>query len=349
MRHYRRLGHELTTISMRGLPKLMWGELRLSFFFLRWPSIRRELPSYDCVHLHGPAPTFSDLFLLLLRATVSRKSSPKVVYTHHFELDLPGLRLACRLYNRVHARIVRLADSVVVTTRAYERLLLERDHLDATVIPWGADHRACRPRRREEGRFDILAVAQLRPYKGLGVLLEAFARVPEAHLHVVGDGRRRRRLEALAARLELNRVRFHGNLSDSELCGLLATSRVIVLPSISMMEAFGLSLLEGMTMGCVPVASDLPGIAEVVGDAGRLVPPGDADALAEALRCLRQDRVLWERLSLRARLRAASFRWEGTAGEYVALFERLLKEGPGPARLPRPEPGESLKGPRFQA
>ena len=61
-----------------------------------------------------------------------------------------------------------------------------------------------------------------------------------------------------------------------------------------------MSLLEGMITGCVPVASALPGVAEVVGDAGKLVPPGDADALALALRQLRQDRALWNQLSVRA-------------------------------------------------
>jgi glycosyltransferase involved in cell wall biosynthesis len=323
IQHYRAHGHEVSTIDMRSLPNLIWGELRLSFLALRWPSIRRELSRIDCVHLHGPAPTFSDVFLLLLRFTLSRKRRPRLIYTHHFELDLPRVRTLCRLYNRVHARLLRFADAVVVTTRDYERLLIDRGQARPAVIPWGADHLSCGSRRREESRFDILTVAQLRPYKGLEVLLQAFGRVPEAHLHIVGDGHRRRRYEALAARLGLARIRFHGELSDSELCGLFASSHVIVLPSVSMMEAFGLSLLEGMRIGCVPVASNLPGVAEVVGDAGKLVPPGDVDALAAALRDLQQDRALLARLSVRAQRRAASFRWAETAEKYLALLERV--------------------------
>jgi rhamnosyl/mannosyltransferase len=321
LEHYRRSGHELWTLDMRSLPKLMWGEIRVSFFFVHWPSIRRRLLAVDCVHLHGPAPTFSDLFLLLLRCTMSGKSRPKVIYTHHFEVDLPGLRFLCRLYNRMHSRILRLADAVVVTTNDYERLLMDRGQPRPAVIPWGADHVSHGSCRREEGRFDILTVAQHRPYKGLEVLLSAFGRIPGAYLHVVGDGHRRHRYEELASRLGLARVRFHGELSDSELCRVFASSHVIVLPSISRMEAFGLSLLEGMRLGCVPVASNLPGVAEVVGDAGKLVPPGDADRLAEALRGLQQDRTLLARLSARAQRRAASFRWAETAEKYLTLIE----------------------------
>jgi len=326
--HYRRMGHEIATITMRSLPKLMWGELRLSFFFLRWPSIRSQLVEYDCVHIHGPAPTFSEAFLLLIRLTMTRETRPKVVYTHHFELDLPGLRILCRLYNRLHRRILRLADAVVVTTKAYERLLLDRGHRRVVVIPWGADHLSYPAVDRESGRFDILAVAQLRSYKGIDVLLRAFQQVPEARLHIVGEGHRRKRYEALAARLELQSVRFHGGLSDGELCALFAASHVVVLSSVSMMEAFGMSLLEGMRVGSVPVASDLPGIAEVVGDAGILVAAGAANGLAEALRGLRQDRALWDRLSARARKRAATFRWEETALSYATLLEHLLENEP---------------------
>jgi glycosyltransferase involved in cell wall biosynthesis len=321
--HYRGAGHEVSTMEMRSLPNLIWGEIRLSFFFFRWPSIRRELSKVDCVHLHGPAPTFSDLFLLLLRFTVPRERRPKVIYTQHFELDLPGMRLACRLYNRIHSWILRFADAVVVTTHDYQRLLIERGHPETVVIPLGADHFSYRSGGREEGRFDILTVAQLRPYKGVEVLLEAFGQVPEGHLHIVGDGHRRRSYEAQAVRLGLARVCFHGELSDSELSRVFASSHVIVLPSISMMEAFGLSLLEGMRIGCVPVASNLPGVAEVVGDAGILVPPGDAKGLAEALCGLQRDRALLARLSHRARRRADSFRWAETGEKYLALIERV--------------------------
>jgi glycosyltransferase involved in cell wall biosynthesis len=323
---YRRKGHEADAIVMRRLPRLVWREIRLSFFFLRWPSILKVLRNYDCLHIHGPAPTFSDLALLLLRVTTARSARPKVVYTHHFELDIPGFRLPCRLYNRLHGRLLSLADSVVVTSRAYQRLLLARGLADVQVIPWGADHRSYPARRRIESRFDILTVAQLRPYKGIEVLLRAFQRVPDADLHVVGDGHRRKRYEALAARLGSSRVHFHGQLSDVDLDALFSTSHVIVLSSVSMMEAFGISLLEGMMAGCVPVASNLPGVADVVEDAGILVPQGDPDALAEALLRLRRDRALLDRLSLRAIQRAGSHRWRESAERYVELFERLTKD-----------------------
>jgi glycosyltransferase involved in cell wall biosynthesis len=321
--HYRQMGHDVDSLTMRSLPKLVRGELRLSFFFLQWPSIRRRLATYDCVHLNGPAPTFSELFLLLVRITMTERTRPLVVYTHHFELDLPGLGPLCKVYNHLHSRILRLADRVVVTTRAYEQLLLERGHRNVSVIPWGADHRSYPSTPDKHGGFDVLTVGQARSYKGVDVILRAFQQVSGGRLHIVGDGPRRKKHEAIAARLELSSVRFHGELSDVELSRLFATSHVIVLPSITMMEAFGLVLVEGMMAGCVPVASNLPGIAEVIGDAGLLVRPGDAEQLAAALCRLRGDPDLRSNLSERARRRAGSFLWRETSGSYQALLEQL--------------------------
>jgi rhamnosyl/mannosyltransferase len=324
--HYRDMGHEVDTITMRSLPKLLWGELRLSFFFLRWPSIRRKLATYDFVHVNGPAPTFSELFLLLMRLTMPERTRPIVIYTHHFELDLPGMGLLCSLYNRLHSRILRLADGVVVTTGAYERLLLERGHRKLSVIPWGADHRSYPASPSRKPGFDVLAVGQARPYKGVDVLLRAFRNVPGARLHIVGDGHLREKHEALAARLKLTGVRFHGELSDAGLSQLFAASHVVVLASTSTMEAFGLVLLEGMMAGCVPVASNLPGVAEVVADAGLLVPPGDPEQLAAALCRLQQDKDLQESLSDRARRRANCFRWRDTSESYQAFLQELSEE-----------------------
>jgi glycosyltransferase involved in cell wall biosynthesis len=81
-------------------------------------------------------------------------------------------------------------------------------------------------------------------------------------------------------------------------------------------------LLDGMSAGCVPVASDWPGVSDVAGPTGMLVPPGDPVALREALRTLAQDPVQLERLRVASLQRAKTLTWE----RCVTAYERVMRE-----------------------
>lgn len=96
------------------------------------------------------------------------------------------------------------------------------------------------------------------------------------------------------------------------------------------MEAFGLALIEGMAAGCVPVASDLPGVRDVVRPVGFSFPAGDVGALAAILEKLRDDPDLVRQIACRARSRAAQFSRESMVSAYEHLFLRLAA-----TRLPR--------------
>ena len=95
---------------------------------------------------------------------------------------------------------------------------------------------------------------------------------------------------------------------------------MVVLPSVTHAEAFGLVLLEGMAAGCVPVASDLPGVRDVAGPTGLVVPPGDPDALRTALRGLACGGARLEQLQDASWLAAQTLTWE----RCVASYEQVL-------------------------
>jgi phosphatidylinositol alpha-mannosyltransferase len=130
----------------------------------------------------------------------------------------------------------------------------------------------------------ILFVGRHERRKGLGVLLDAFARVaetePTATLWVVGQGPE---TDALRARTPPgSRVRWLGRVDDDELASRLAGAHVFCAPSLGG-ESFGVVLLEAMAARTAVVASDIPGYAYVTGGHARLVAPGDAGALAASL------------------------------------------------------------------
>lgn len=129
----------------------------------------------------------------------------------------------------------------------------------------------------------IGAVSRIRHEKGIDVLLDAFVAVSGARLLIVGDGPDRAALEKRAT----PNVEWAGQQPWERAIALMKGMEIVVVPS--RFEGFGLTAAEAMAAGRAVVASDVDGLREVVGDAGVLVPAGDAAALAAALKRLLED------------------------------------------------------------
>jgi glycosyltransferase involved in cell wall biosynthesis len=180
-------------------------------------------------------------------------------------------------------------------------------------------------------------LGRLKRYKGVDLVLRAFARVahPDARLEVAGAGDHRPALERLAGELALGeRVRFLGRISEAEKLDLLR--RAWALAFASPKEGWGITNLEAAACGTPVVASDSPGIRESVrpGTTGFLVPHGDVGAMAERMNALAGDRALVERLGTAGVRFAAAFTWERAAADTEAHLAAVCAgDAPGrPAR-----------------
>jgi glycosyltransferase involved in cell wall biosynthesis len=165
----------------------------------------------------------------------------------------------------------------------------------------------------------IVSVGRLSPEKGHDVLLRAFARLPrtlDARLVIAGDGPGRSGLEALAQSLAIApRVRFAGFVPDPG--SLLARAALFV--SASRFEGLGNAMVEALAWGVPVVSTDAPyGPREILagGALGRLVPVGDAAALADAIEASLQQSHDPEPL----RRRALDFTVERAAHAFRALL-----------------------------
>jgi glycosyltransferase involved in cell wall biosynthesis len=178
-----------------------------------------------------------------------------------------------------------------------------------------------------EGVPLVLTPARLDEQKGHDVLFRAAAEVPEARFVLAGEGPLRARLEAEVARLGLaERVLFLGRRDD--IPQLLAACDVFALPSLY--EGSSLAVLEAMAARRAVVSSAIGGTAELIADGenGLLVPPGDATALATALRRVLTDPSLREEFALKAYSRAeAQFSRETMGRRVEAIYEELLGNG----------------------
>ncbi|HVA22184.1 MAG TPA: glycosyltransferase [Candidatus Micrarchaeia archaeon] len=331
------LGHTVDLYTVGDAGRVQFGEVRLTGAVRQWRGLRRRLADYELLHLHGPAPTFSEVVLAIWRS-LPRAARPALVYTHHCPIDLGRARPLCAVYNGAHRSLIRGADHVVVSTESYRAIMSRGGVAPISVIPFGgAALAAPEPRDRAE-RFTVAFVGQLRPYKGVHVLLEAANLLPDVVFEIAGAGPSERGLRAQAHRLRLRNVRWMGAVSNHEREAMLRRAHVIALPSTTRAEAFGIVLVEGMRLGAVPVASSLPGVSDVVGDRGLLCRPRDPLSLVQAICYLRDDPRTWSGLSERAQQGAAAFTWHESAFAYNrvyhdALLGRQLSRGARPDRL----------------
>jgi glycosyltransferase involved in cell wall biosynthesis len=128
----------------------------------------------------------------------------------------------------------------------------------------------------------------------------------------------------LVKKLNLNgMVRFTGRLTREELAQHYAAARIAVVPSLY--EGFGLPAAEAMACGTPVIATTGGALPEVVGDAGMLVPPADADALAAAIKQLLNDQRAQQRMSEAGKKRVKQqFNWEQAAGRTLDVYREVL-------------------------
>jgi glycosyltransferase involved in cell wall biosynthesis len=186
----RRRGFQVDILSLPDIPRIEFGEIRLSSMPLKLNSLKERLSDYDLVHLHGPVPTFSDSFLLGgLRGMGSKR--PNLVYTHHspIELTSPAIRPFLSIYNYLQERWSNLADHVVASTPSYgQRLSRYVPAEKLSVVPWGVDFNKFYAPVEKNHPFTVLYLGQIRPYKGLPVFLKAADHLAATRFWVIGDG-----------------------------------------------------------------------------------------------------------------------------------------------------------------
>jgi glycosyltransferase involved in cell wall biosynthesis len=212
-----------------------------------------------------------------------------------------AVQAACE---RAHVRRADLA----ITTSSYAAARISELYAPARaprVVPECIDLDAWRelfrlhPASPDPARFTVLSVCRFYPRKRLELLLEAAARLPGIGLRIVGRGPEEGRLRRLARALNLgDRVRWLGDVSQTELAGEYQRADIFCLPSVQ--EGFGIVFLEAMAAGKPIVAARAAAVPEVVSD-GLLVEPESAVALIAAIERLRADEALRRDLAARGR------------------------------------------------
>ncbi|MBL0161926.1 MAG: glycosyltransferase [Bryobacterales bacterium] len=290
------------------------------------PTMALELrrTNADIVHLHFPNPAAAVAVL------ASGYRGPLVV-TH--QSDIVGKERLRRLTDPFVAEVMERASVVIATSRRYALSSAElRPYLrKCRVVPLGIPVPptflpAGGAGNESDAPPSVLAVGRLVPYKGFEFLIRAMVHV-DARLTIVGTGPLHARLQSLIDSNRLtDRVRLLGYVED--LAPLYRAADVVVMPSITRAEAFGLVQLEAMSYGKPVINTDLDsGVPEVSlhGETGLTVPPSDVRALSDAISLLLQDHHLRGRLGAAAAVRfRAEFVAERMAARTAGIYREVL-------------------------
>lgn len=195
---------------------------------------------------------------------------------------------------------------------------------EITVVPLAVDTPAvdAPPPKRRTG--SLIAIGRLTPSKRYDHAIEALRELvrshPEARLRLIGGGRDQERLVAHARSLEvLDRVEFHGRVSEEEKLRLLDDSDVLVGTSVR--EGWGLTVTEAAARATPSVVYDIPGFRDAVLDrrTGLVVPPSP-HALAAGVAQLVDDEELYDRLRTEAWTRTKAMTHDMTADAFEAVL-----------------------------
>jgi rhamnosyl/mannosyltransferase len=250
------------------------------------------------------------------------------------------------IYRPLLWRVLRRADRILATSPNYidTSPFISVFREKCRVVPLGvdvdqfahADARRVSNLRATllKGRAEhiLLGVGRLRYYKGFDTLIRALPALPSAQIVIVGSGPMESEWRSLAAALNLgDRVTFAGEVSDRDLVAYYHAADLFALPANARAEAFGTVLIEAMAAGLACVTTEVgSGTSWVVQDGvnGRVVPPGDVDALASAIGELLNDADRRRQMG-----RAATERARGEFDQRVMLdrvftvYEELINAG----------------------
>ena len=285
------------------------------------------LKKYDLVHVH----LFPAQYWVVLAKLLSF-SETKLIFTEH---NTTNRRLENPIFRFIDKWIYQFYAGIISITSEIKALLLKHTALPEvrfTVIENGVNLSAIQnvtalPKPDlssliHESDKVIIQIAAFREQKDQKTLIRAMQLLPDfCKLILVGVGPVKIECENLVTELGLqNRVVFLGSRMDVP--ALLKTADMVVLSS--KYEGLSLSSIEGMASGKPFIASEVPGLSEVVKGAGILFPQGDADQLAKEIIHLCTDPAHYRTVAEACQQRAAAYDISKMVDKHIALYHSLI-------------------------
>ncbi len=340
------MGHEVIVLCA-AVPKSNPEEVLNGLHIHRFPALdlpyvpfmfalQRRIAQFnaDVIHSHYPPPFIS---------YGAVKGLPQIphVLTYHCDLEIldhiANLRIPSvfknsiqRVNNHLYTKpILDKVNQIVATTESYARSSPVLCNYQYEIVPNGIRLQTFDKLRDASEREikQVLFVGRLSSVKGVDYLIKAAKIVLKQHKDatflIVGDGEERQSLKAHAKGYE-DCIKFYGHISKRALVELYKSSAVLVLPSFTRLEAFGVVLLEAMACETPVIASRIPGVLDVIGEGGFLVKPCNPHSLATAIQNIFENPANARRMGKKGRqLVEQKYDWKIVAQQVLGVYAKV--------------------------
>jgi len=238
--------------------------------------IQKEQP--DIINAHSPVPFISDV-----ACRVAHKLKIPFYLTYHAGSMKKGNSFSKNIIINFYESIILkktlvYSNKIICCSDFVKKEFLKDFRLDCSTINPGIDSKLFNPAKIQKQKRNVLFIGNFSKdydWKGLDYLIESIKQIGDVHLTVIGEGEKEK----------IQNVEFKGIKKDQELVLEIQKCNLLVLPSISSAESFGMVLIEAMACKKPVIGSNIGGIPYVIDDGknGLLVPPKDSQALAEAI------------------------------------------------------------------
>jgi len=349
-------GHQVTVFTLQQKSKLNLSKYNFKIKYLlsfpRWgnggfcPQLFWQLRNFDIIQLHYP---FFGAQEILWLAKKLKLTQAKLVIFYHMDATfesylLKALSLKSLL---IRANLFKIAGQICCASLDYvqhskTKKIYQRYQDKFAEIPFGSN--------QSPGSVKLDKLTQLKSnlkldsknkvilfvggldsahyFKGVLVLINSLYKLKDTNIKliIVGAGNLRSKYEQQVGKLDMiKQVVFTGYINSNKLPYYYALADVVVLPSTTPAEAFGLVLVEAKAFAKPVIGSDLPGVRDVVGKGGLIVKPGDSDDLADKLEQILSNQTLAEKFSKSAQQEVSEkYNWDKHIAKLIQIYKKIL-------------------------
>jgi glycosyltransferase involved in cell wall biosynthesis len=272
----------------------------------------------DIVNAHSPVPFISDIAALVIKDT-------PFVLTYHMG-TMKKNRLFFDLLIGYYEKFVlpitaNKAKKIICPSRFVQNTIMKKYHRKISIISPAVDTAifkpSLRPTKEDHTVLFVGRLANMYEMKGLYELIQAINKVPSAKLKIIGE----------KGVLKGNNIQYLGTKNSKEVAHEIQNCNVVVLPSRTNVESFGMVLIEAMACRKPVIGTRTGGITEVIrnGVDGITTPTGNPSALAKALKRILTNQKFASSLAKNGFEKAGSmYTWQKKAIETNRVFQQLI-------------------------